>query len=136
MNASQALAAFADLSLYTNAESCPMCASAIRWAGFKEYIYGTSIEELTAQGKSYTSSFFMLSKDADVLLFFSSGWGQINISSQVVFRQSFDLPSRTRLVADVLNNETDPYFSWQFRAGYPCPKGCSRKSGGDSCGID
>ena len=54
MNASQARAAFEDLSLYTNAESCPMCASAIRWAGFKEYIYGTSINALTVHGKLYT----------------------------------------------------------------------------------
>lgn len=56
LNASQALAAFEDLSLYTNAESCPMCASAIRWAGFREYIYGTSINALTVHGKLYTVS--------------------------------------------------------------------------------
>lgn len=53
-NTSQALAAFEDLSLYTNAESCPMCASAIRWAGFREYIYGTSIDALTVHGKLCT----------------------------------------------------------------------------------
>lgn len=27
------------------------CASAIRWAGFKEYIFGTSIEYLIEKGK-------------------------------------------------------------------------------------
>lgn len=37
-----------ELSLYTNAESCPMCASAIRWGGLKEYVFGTSISQLVA----------------------------------------------------------------------------------------
>ncbi|KKY20318.1 putative cytidine and deoxycytidylate deaminase zinc-binding region [Diplodia seriata] len=85
LNASEALDAFSRLSLYTNAESCPMCASAIRWAGFKEYIYGTSIDTLVQRG-----------------------WGQIRIASLDVFRQSFDLPSQTRLIGGVLTNETDP----------------------------
>ncbi|KAI9150695.1 FAD-dependent oxidoreductase [Paramyrothecium foliicola] len=91
LDADQALAAFSELSLYTNAESCPMCASAIRWAGFKEYIYGTSIEKLI-----------------------ENGWGQIRISSMEVIRQSFDLGTTTRLLGEVLVNETDPYFLWQF----------------------
>ncbi|KAK0721699.1 guanine deaminase, partial [Lasiosphaeria miniovina] len=98
-----ALAAFADLTLYTNAESCPMCAAAIRWAGFREYVYGTSIDTLVAQG-----------------------WGQIRIASLDVVAQSFDLPLPTRLLGKVLANETDPYFLWQFNPAYPCPKGCGR----------
>ncbi|KAI0016246.1 guanine deaminase [Xylariomycetidae sp. FL0641] len=106
LSASEAQSAFAGLSLYTNAESCPMCASAIRWAGFREYVYGTSIEHLVARG-----------------------WGQIRISSLDVFRQSFDLPNPSRLVGGVLSNETDPYFSWQFDPAYPCPPGCSRVNG-------
>ncbi|KAK6084568.1 cytidine deaminase-like protein [Seiridium cupressi] len=48
MTATEIYAAWGELSLYTNAESCPMlstqCASAIRWSGFKEYIYGTTIQ--------------------------------------------------------------------------------------------
>ncbi|CAK5263307.1 unnamed protein product [Mycena citricolor] len=39
------------------------CAAAIRWSGFREYIYGTSIETLIRQG-----------------------WGQIRISSAEIFR--------------------------------------------------
>ncbi|THY14236.1 hypothetical protein D6D02_04383 [Aureobasidium pullulans] len=55
---SQAQSAFSSLSLYTNAESCPMCASAIRWAGFKEYIYGTSIDTLVQRGE-YKALFYI-----------------------------------------------------------------------------
>lgn len=87
------------------------CASAIRWSGFKEYIYGTSIDTLIAQG-----------------------WGQIRIPSIEVFAQSFDLSYPSRLMGEVLTNETDPYFSWQFNPEYPCPSGCSRGAGGSgSC---
>ncbi|KAF2853029.1 hypothetical protein T440DRAFT_487522 [Plenodomus tracheiphilus IPT5] len=107
-NHGDALKAFADLSLYTNAESCPMCASAIRWAGFREYIYGTSIDTLV-----------------------QNGWGQIRISSIEVFRESFDLPNQSRLIGGILTNETNPYFTWQYNPDYPCPTGCSRS--GASC---
>ncbi|KAI1499452.1 cytidine deaminase-like protein [Biscogniauxia marginata] len=106
LSPSDAAAALTELSIYTNAESCPMCASAIRYAGFKEYIYGTSIDKLVERG-----------------------WSQIHISSLEVFRQSFDLPHPSRLINDVLANETDPYFSWQYDSTYPCPKGCSRVEG-------
>ncbi|KAK3391266.1 guanine deaminase [Podospora didyma] len=101
-----ALAAFADFSLYTNAESCPMCAAAIRWAGFKEYIYGTSIDTLIEKG-----------------------WGQIRIGSAEIVAQSFDLPRPTRLMGGVLANETDPFFLWQFDPAFACPGGCGRTGG-------
>ncbi|KAF2705211.1 guanine deaminase [Pleomassaria siparia CBS 279.74] len=110
LSPANALVAFADLSLYTNAESCPMCASAIRWAGFREYVYGTSIDTLIEKG-----------------------WGQIRIPSMEVFGQSFDLPYSSRLVAEVLTNETDPYFLWQFDPAYPCPEGCARSADGGTC---
>jgi hypothetical protein len=103
---SAALAAFADLTLYTNAESCPMYASAIRWAGFKEYVYGTSIDTLTQKG-----------------------WGQIRISSVDIAAQSFDLGKPTRLMGEGLTEETDPYFLWQFDPEYPCPEGCGKANG-------
>ncbi|KAL0959731.1 hypothetical protein HGRIS_011422 [Hohenbuehelia grisea] len=106
LTGSQALDAFSQLSLYTNAESCPMCASAIRWAGFREYIYGTSINTLV-----------------------ENGWGQIRISSLEIFRQSFDLSSQAKLIGNVLTNETDPFFLWQFNPSNPCPAGCSRTEG-------
>ncbi|KAJ0153972.1 hypothetical protein CTA2_13059 [Colletotrichum tanaceti] len=103
MTPAEALSAFGDLTLYTNAESCPMCASAIRWAGFGGYVYGTSIDALVGMG-----------------------WGQIRIGSRRVFDLSADLPSRTTLVGPVLSNETDVFFGWQFDPDAPCPRGCSR----------
>lgn len=106
LSPSAAQNAFHQLSLYTNAESCPMCASAIRWAGFKEYIYGTSIDSLIQKG-----------------------WGQIRIGSMEVFQRSFDLESSTRLIGNVLVNETDPYFAWQYDPDTPCPVGCQRMEG-------
>ncbi|KAJ7203763.1 hypothetical protein GGX14DRAFT_647871 [Mycena pura] len=104
-----AIRAFTELSLYTNAESCPMCASAIRWAGFREYIYGTSIQTLIEGGQA-----------------------QIRVASLEIFRQSFDLPNPARLIGEVLTNETDPYLLWQNNPAAPCPAGCSRSVNG-SC---
>ncbi|TBU50504.1 cytidine deaminase-like protein [Dichomitus squalens] len=103
---SRAEAAFTELSLYTNAESCPMCASAIRWSGFREYIYGTSIDSLIEQG-----------------------WDQIRVPSISIFGQSFDLPTQARLLGGVLTNETDPLFFWRFNPDFPCPTGCARIAG-------
>jgi len=34
-----------------------MCASAIRWAEFKEYVYGTSIDKLVRNGKVHYELF-------------------------------------------------------------------------------
>ncbi|KAI9063432.1 cytidine deaminase-like protein [Trametes sanguinea] len=110
LNVTEARAAFADLSLYTNAESCPMCASAIRFAGFREYIYGTSIETLI-----------------------ELGFTQIRVPSIEIFRQSFDLPHPARLIGGVLTEETDLLFSWQFNPDFPCPAGCARGNGSTMC---
>ena len=67
------------------------CASAIRWAGFSEYIFASSIETLI-----------------------KNGWSQISISSEEIFEESSTLPGKTLLLGDILANETDPLFSWQF----------------------
>lgn len=110
MTPAEAVAALTDLTLYTNAESCPMCASAIRWAGFKEYVYGTSIDTLVEKG-----------------------WRQIRIGSRDVFSRSSSLPHQTRLIGAVLENETDVFFSWQFNPDAPCPQGCSRHGDQRAC---
>jgi tRNA(Arg) A34 adenosine deaminase TadA len=44
MTLTEIYTAWGYLSLYTNVESCLMCAAAIRWAGFKENVFGTTIE--------------------------------------------------------------------------------------------
>lgn len=104
-----AMLAFRDLTLYTNAEPCPMCAGAIRWAGFRECVYGTSIETLIRLG-----------------------WTQIEVSSREIFARSGLLSTTTTLIPDVLTAETDPLFSWQFDAKAPCPYSCVRDDA-DAC---
>lgn len=107
LDPSDVLSAFADLTLYTNAESCPMCTSAMRWAGLKEYVFGVSMEKLVRLG-----------------------WTQIRISSQDVFAASWDVGDGvTRIIGDVLGEEMERAFAWQFDEDADCPEGCSRKEG-------
>ena len=82
------------------------CAAAIRYAGFREYIYGTSIESLIQHG-----------------------WAQIRVPSIEIFRQSFDFPTQARLIGNVLANETDPLFFWQYNPDLACPHGCTKANG-------
>ncbi|KAL4938657.1 cytidine deaminase-like protein [Aspergillus oleicola] len=108
---SEARAAFTDFTLYTNAESCPMCAAAIRWAGLREYVYGTSIEALT-----------------------KFGWRQIQIPSLELFDRSLDLQSPLpSTIGEVDPGATDPLFRWQFDSSVHCPPGCSRSENGATC---
>jgi hypothetical protein len=85
----------------TNAESCPMCASAIRWSGFKEYIYGTTIQHN-----------------------YNAGWGVITLSGYDVFQRTRQLPDyQTVMLGLILTNETDPLFSWQSMRVIRVPMG-------------
>ena len=88
-----------------------MCAAAIRQAGFKEYIYGTSIDHL-----------------------FKAGWDQILISSQDVVAASWPLGTAVKVLGSVGTEFTDPLFDWQYQENVTCPKGCERniKKGGAS----
>ncbi|EFQ32122.1 cytidine and deoxycytidylate deaminase zinc-binding region [Colletotrichum graminicola] len=115
MTPTEIFAAWGDLSIYTNAESCPMCASAIRWAGFKEYVYGTTIQHN-----------------------YNVGWGVMTLSNYDVFQQSRQLPGyQTVMTGQILTNETDPLFSRQYNASAPCPNECFRvpsaARGGSTC---
>ncbi|KAK2612703.1 hypothetical protein QQS21_001320 [Conoideocrella luteorostrata] len=103
LSALQIQKAWADLTLYTNAEPCPMCASAIRWAGFKEVVFGTSIKHLTERG-----------------------WTQMSLTSEELFSYTSSLRTKTMILGKVLSNETDAYFSWQFNVTADCPSGCER----------
>ncbi|KAI1268981.1 cytidine deaminase-like protein [Xylariaceae sp. FL1019] len=102
-----AMLAFHDLTLYTTAEPCPMCASAIRWAGFRECVYGTSLDSLIR-----------------------FGWAQLEVSSREVFDRSTLLSPTTALIPDVLPAEMDPLFAWQFDVDAPCPDSCNRDDTG------
>ncbi len=74
-----------ELDLYTTAEPCPMCQSAIEWAGIATVYYGTSIPYL---------------KDR--------GWWQIDIRAEEVARRT---PFRqTRIVGGILALECNPLF--------------------------
>ncbi|KAE8132243.1 hypothetical protein BDV38DRAFT_275263 [Aspergillus pseudotamarii] len=41
----------------------------------------------------------------------------------------------TVLIGDVLANETDPYYLWQFDPAYPCPDDCSHFGNGTRCRV-
>ena len=99
----EARRAWTDLSLYTNAEPCPMCASAIRWAGFKELVFGSFSTDLEKHG-----------------------WLMMSLSAEELFGYTTSLGTKTTILKGVLSNETDVYFGWQFDATQPCPEGCTR----------
>jgi tRNA(Arg) A34 adenosine deaminase TadA len=107
---SEALEKYKQLTLYTTGEPCPMCATAIRWAGFEECVYATTI---------YT------------LLEF--GWSQINLTSHELFDHPNTMYTKTRLLGGVLSDRTDPLFAWQFNEGAACPVGCLRDGEAGMC---
>ncbi len=76
---------WAELDLYTTAEPCPMCQSAIEWAGISNVYYGTTIPYLQ-----------------------SRGWWQINIRAEEVARRT---PFRqTKVVGGILEAECNALF--------------------------
>lgn len=75
-----------ECALYTTAEPCPMCQSAILWAGLSAVIYGTSIPFLQAHGS----------------------W-QISIRAAEVIARS---PGRScKLIGGILEDECNALFS-------------------------
>eukprot|EP00756_Hemistasia_phaeocysticola_P055652 Hpha_TRINITY_DN31614_c0_g1::TRINITY_DN31614_c0_g1_i1::g.29153::m.29153 len=72
------------LELYTTAEPCPMCMSAIAWSGFGRVVYGTSIPFIEAQGQE-----------------------QIGIRAIEVARKAV---KKVVVVGGVLANETNPLY--------------------------
>jgi len=85
-----------------------MCTSAIRWAGFKEYICATSIDHLV-----------------------QLGWGQILIANHEVIERSWLISNGIKFLGSIGTEFTDPFFEWQFQNGGACPKGCTRGEEGD-----
>lgn len=78
---------FKNTILYTTAESCPMCMSAIVWAKITLTVFGTSIPFLI-----------------------ESGWGQITIRSQDVVDHSSTF-YHGKIIGGVLKDQTDPLFA-------------------------
>lgn len=74
------------LTLYTTAEPCPMCQSAILWTGISLVVFGTSIETLIAQG-----------------------WKQIDIPCSEVVSRSDLRPCE--IIGGVRKNQCDPLFA-------------------------
>lgn len=60
------------------------------------------------------------------------GWSLIDLKTEEVFERSKMLEGKTGLISGVLNNETDPYFAWQYDETRvaECPRGCRREEGG------
>ena len=80
------------LDLYTTAEPCPMCQSAIEWAGIATVYFGTSIPFLQERG-----------------------WRQIDIRAEEVARRT---PFRnTRVIGGILEEECNALFEKAQRSG-------------------
>jgi len=79
------------LSLYTTAEPCPMCQSAILWSGIGMVVFGTSIRSLQR-----------------------IGWRQIDILAEEVIRRS---PAwQCTLIGGVLEQECNSLFEVAMRS--------------------
>ena len=82
-----------ELTLYTSAEPCPMCMSAIVWHRIPEMVYGTSVYDLIAMG---ANQFRLDSPTVAAAAPFYSG----------------------RIVAGVLKDRADPFYrDWASRRG-------------------
>lgn len=101
--------AWSQFTLYTTAEPCSMCSSAIRWAGFRECVYGTSAKMMV-----------------------KLGWPVIDIEAKEVFDRTSRLRTKTALLTAGAN-ETDPYLAWQYQDGASCPVGCDGNHDSGSC---
>lgn len=77
---------WADLDLYTTAEPCPMCHSAILWCGVGRVIFGTSIATLT-----------------------KLGWRQIDITAAEITHRSPD--HKCIVIGGVMSNECDALYA-------------------------
>ena len=95
-------------TLYTTAESCPMCAAASVWRGLGRMVYGTDIPTLIRLGsKQMTIRNRELYTQNALSVFKTGGMGAIN-SNQVPF-----------LAEGVLKEECDRAFYAGFGFSYP-----------------
>jgi tRNA(Arg) A34 adenosine deaminase TadA len=105
------MALWAETSLYTTAESCPLCAAAEIFNGVGEVIYATPIEYLS-----------------------SVNIGQVLIPSVQLVERAIPggyVPSQT-VISFQDTSFYDQYFSWQNVPTAPCPGICHRDAA-NSC---
>lgn len=50
----------------------------------------------------------------------------MTLSSSELFEHTASLPTKTRIVSDILAADTDPLFRWQYDSSGTCPAGCRR----------
>lgn len=104
------------LTLYTTGEPCPMCTAASHWQRLKEIVYSVSIDFIAASGRP-----------------------QIEMASRRIHNAAgelqYDLETATStgellypidIIRDVLADEMEIYFGWNYDADAPCPAGCHR----------
>jgi tRNA(Arg) A34 adenosine deaminase TadA len=114
------LAAWKEFSLYTNGEPCPMCASAIRWAGFKEVIYGSSIKTIAKRASGVHLLLRNRRAQPDLYpLECDMGKELLSGARHAHVSPSCELAADDRL-GNVLTNETDVFFAHQFNESAPC----------------
>lgn len=91
---------WSEYDLYTTAEPCPMCQSAIAWAGIACVYFGTSIPYLQ-----------------------NRGWWQINIrASEIIAKTTF---RKTSIVGGILESECNDLFNRAPRGMFHKPESCS-----------
>ncbi|KAK9760373.1 hypothetical protein K7432_015680 [Basidiobolus ranarum] len=93
--------------MYTTGEPCAMCQGAIMFSHLGRMVYASSIATITKYGR-----------------------GQIQIPSwEITHRSPKEHFVDTEIVPDVLREQTDEWFKWQFDPEAPCPSGCQRHNG-------
>lgn len=129
MTATEIFAAWGQLSIYTNAESCAMVCvhDSNCFVGTENISLSVRCRHPVGRFQRYLHYIFSFIDISHVLFpseyiygttiqhNYDAGWGVITLSSYDVFQQTRALPGyQTLLLGQVLSNETDPLFSWQY----------------------
>ncbi|GKT45331.1 uncharacterized protein ColSpa_05512 [Colletotrichum spaethianum] len=122
----------ANEALYRQSGPCP-------FAAFGTIIVNHTSDEVVCEGANFrTGDPTKYVYGTTIQHNYNVGWGVMTLSSYDVFQQSRQLPGyQTVMLGQILTNETDPLFSWQYNGSAPCPNGCFRvpsaARGGTTC---
>ncbi|KAI5477288.1 transcriptional activator protein DAL81 [Pseudohyphozyma bogoriensis] len=98
-SAAEILAIWREASLYSTHEPCTMCMSTIRFGGFKEMIFGSSVKQVHLEGRS-----------------------QIAMSSHQILEKSYAVGMhQTTIIPGILEDEVLPHFRHQHSQSSLCP---------------